>query len=78
MYNLGIPLPTVTRDIQRFTMPTKQGVTKPFTRVQMFPMNRMGKATGNKPKGIKCKLDTGAGVTIMPLSIYQYISPPRV
>ena len=46
-----------------------------FTRVQMFPMNQMGKATGNKPKGIKCKLDTGAGVSIMSLSIYQYINP---
>ena len=46
-----------------------------FTRVQMFPMNRMGKAAGNKPKDMKCKLDTGVGVNIMPLSIYQYISP---
>ena len=38
-------------------------------------MNRVGKATGNKPKGMKCKLDTGAGVNIIPLSIYQYINP---
>ena len=35
----------------------------------------MGKASGKKPKGMKCKLDTGAGVNIMPLSIYQYINP---
>ena len=46
-----------------------------FTKVEMFPMNRMGKAMGNKPKGMKCKLDTGAGVNIIPLSIYQYINP---
>ena len=46
-----------------------------FTRIQMFPMNKMGKATDNKPKGMKYKLDTGAGVNIMPLSIYQYINP---
>ena len=35
----------------------------------------MGKAMGNKPKGMKCKLDTWAGVSIMPLSMYQYINP---
>ena len=46
-----------------------------FTRVQLSPMNRMGKATGNKLKGMKCKLDMGVGVNIMPLSIYQYINP---
>ena len=49
-----------------------------FTRVQLFPRNRMGKATGNKPKGMKCKLDTGTGVSIIPLSIYQYVNPFRV
>ena len=38
-------------------------------------MNRMDKATSNKPKGMKCKLDRGLGVNIMPLSIYQYINP---
>ena len=41
----------------------------------MFPTNWYSKATGNKPKGIKCKLDTGAGVNIMPLSTYQFINP---
>ena len=35
----------------------------------------MGKATGNKPKCMKCKLDTGAGVNIMPLSTSKYINP---
>ena len=38
-------------------------------------MNRMGKVAGNKPKGMKCRLDTRAGVNIMHLSIYQYINP---
>ena len=75
MYNLRTPLPTVPRDIQRSTMSTKQRSHQAFTRVQMFPMNSMGKAVGNKPKGMKFKLDTGAGVNIMPLSIYQYINP---
>ena len=46
-----------------------------FTRVQIFPMNRMGKAKGNKPRGMKSKLDTGAGINIKPLSIYQHINP---
>ena len=40
----------------------------------MFPINRMGKAIGNKPKIVKCKLDTWADVNIMPLSTYQYIN----
>ena len=35
----------------------------------------MGKATGNKPKVMKCKLDTGTGVNTMPLPTYQYINP---
>ena len=35
----------------------------------------MAKGTGNKSKGIKCKLDMGAGVNIMPLSTYKYINP---
>ena len=34
-------------------------------------MNGIGKAIGNKPKVMKCKLETGAGVNIMPLSIYK-------
>ena len=46
-----------------------------LTRVLMFATNRMGKVTGNKPKGMKCKLDTGAGVKIMLLSMYKYINP---
>ena len=46
-----------------------------FTRVLMFPTNRMAKATGNKPKGMKCKLDTRAGVNIMSQSTNKYINP---
>ena len=46
-----------------------------FTRVLMFPTNRIGKATSNKPKGMKCRLDTGADVSIMPLSTYKYMNP---
>ena len=38
-----------------------------FTKVEMFPTNWMGKATGKKPVIMKCKLDTGASVNIMPL-----------
>ena len=75
MCNLRTPLPTVPRDIERSTMSTKQGVTKHLQETQLFPMNRMGKVTGNKPKATKCKLDTGASVHIMPLSICQYINP---
>ena len=41
----------------------------------MFPTNRMAKETSNKPRGTKCKLGTGAGVNIMPLSTYKYINP---
>ena len=40
----------------------------------MFPTNRIGKATSNKPIVMKCKLDTGAGVNVMPLSAYQYVN----
>ena len=44
----------------------------------MFPTNRMGKATGNKAKGMKFKLETGAGGNIMPLSTYKYINPQNL
>ena len=40
----------------------------------MLPNNGMHKATGYKPKGMKCKLDTGAGVYIMPLSTCKYVN----
>ena len=46
-----------------------------FTKVEMFTTNWMGKATGSKPAIMKCKLDTGAGVNVMPLSTYQHVNP---
>ena len=39
-----------------------------FTKLEMFPTNWIGKATGKKPTIMKCKLDTGARVNVMPLS----------
>ena len=41
----------------------------------MFPTNWMGKATGKNPTKMKCKLDTGASVNVIPLSTYQHINP---
>ena len=41
----------------------------------MFPTNRMGKATGDKPKPMKGKFDTGKGVGVLPLTTYQLINP---
>ena len=34
----------------------------------------MGTATGKKPTIMKCKLDTGASVKVMPLSTHQHIN----
>ena len=47
---------------------------KSFTKVEMFPTNWMGKATGKKATLMKCKLDTGASVNVMLLSTYQKIN----
>ena len=41
----------------------------------MFPTNWMGMATGKKATLMKCKLDIGASVNVMPLSTYQKINP---
>ena len=38
-----------------------------FKMVEMYPTNRMGKPTGNKPMEIKCKLETGASICGMSL-----------
>ena len=46
-----------------------------FTKLEMFPTNWMGEATGKKATLMKCKLDTGASVNVMPLSTYQTINP---
>ena len=39
----------------------------------MFPNDWMSKVTGSIPIVMKCKLDTEAGVNIMPLLMYQYV-----
>ena len=46
-----------------------------FTKVEMFLTNWMGKATGKKPIIMKCNLDTGTSVNVMPLSTYQELNP---
>ena len=45
-----------------------------FTRVSMYPTDTSGKTTG-KPTEMKCKLDTGASVNVMPLAAYKIINP---
>ena len=45
-----------------------------FTRVSMYPTDTSGKTTG-KPIKMKCKLDTGASVNVMPLAAYKLINP---
>ena len=45
-----------------------------FTRVSMYPTDTNGKTTG-KPREMKCKLDTGASVNVMPLAAYKLINP---
>ena len=45
-----------------------------FTRVSMYPTDTSGKTTG-KPTEMKCKLDTGASVNVMPLAAYKLINP---
>ena len=45
-----------------------------FTRVSMYPTDTSGRTTG-KPIEIKCKLDTGATVNVMPLAAYKLINP---
>ena len=43
-----------------------------FTRVSMYPTDT--RSTG-KPTEMKCKLDTGASVNVMPLAAYKIINP---
>ena len=45
-----------------------------FTRVSIYPTDTSGKTTG-KPREMKCKLDTGASVNVMPLAAYKLINP---
>ena len=44
-----------------------------FTRVSMYPTDTSGRSTG-KPIEMKCKLDTGASVNVMPLAAYKLIN----
>ena len=44
------------------------------TTILMYPSNDKGKITG-RPKGMRSKLDTGAGANIMSLSTYRSINP---
>ena len=45
-----------------------------FTRVSMYPTDTSGRTTG-KPIEMKCKLDTGGSVNVMPLAAYKLINP---
>ena len=47
---------------------------KAFTRVSMYPIDTSGKTTG-KPREMKCMLDTGASVNVMPLAANKLINP---
>ena len=48
-----------------------------FTRVSMYPTDTSGKSAG-KPIEMKCKLDTGASVNVMPLAAYKLIKPSEL
>ena len=74
MHSLRTPPPTVLRDIKKVHNFHGARTHQVFTRVQIFSTISMGKTTGNKPKCMKCGLETWSGVNIIPLSIYQYIS----
>ena len=45
-----------------------------FTRMSMYPTDTSGRITG-KPIEMKCQLDTGASVNVMPLAAYKIINP---
>ena len=47
-----------------------------FTRVSMYPTDTSGKTTG-KPIEMKCELDTGASVNVMPLAAHELINPSQ-
>ena len=44
------------------------------TTIMMYPSDDKGKITG-RPKGLRSKLDTGAGANLMSLSTYKSINP---
>ena len=41
---------------------------------ELYPTDTSGRTTG-KPTEMKCKLDTGASVNVMPLAAYKLINP---
>ena len=45
-----------------------------FTRVSMYPTDTSWRTT-DKPIEMKCKLDTGASINVMPLAAYKLINP---
>ena len=45
-----------------------------FTRVSIYSIDTSRKTTG-KPREMKCKLETGASVNVMPLAAYKLINP---
>ena len=40
----------------------------------MYPTDTSGKTTG-KPREMKCKLDAGASVHVMPMAVYKLVNP---
>ena len=48
---------------------------KAFTKVIMFPTDRSGKPAAEKPREMKCKLDTGASVNVMLQTTYKLVNP---
>ena len=58
-------------DVHTVHMPKRY---QTFMRVSMYPTETSGKTTG-KPREMKCKLDTGASVNVMPLAAYKLINP---
>ena len=45
-----------------------------FTRISMCPEDTNGKING-PPIEVKCKIDTGAGVNIMPIYVFRKLCP---
>ena len=53
---------------------SKRGIRHSPELVSMYSTDTSGKTTG-KPREMKCKLDTGASVNVMPLAAYKLINP---
>ena len=63
------PQPKGNLDVHTVLKPKRH---QAFTRVSMYPTDT--RSTG-KPTEMKCKLDTGASVNVMPLAAYKIINP---